>query len=87
MTTKEWIAARTIAWWLRKRSGLSRAEWRHGMIKPLGKKWAWLGNLGAVGSVIASVGGFLPPQYAVIAAALAALLNSISHSLPGTGGK
>jgi hypothetical protein len=57
------------------------------MIKPLGKKWAWLGNLGAVGSVIASVGGFLPPQYAVIAAALAALLNSISHSLPGTGGK
>lgn len=54
---------------------------------PLPKWVAWLGNLGAVGGVVGAFGGFVPPKYAAIVGAVAAWLNSITHSLPGTGGK
>lgn len=74
-----------IALWILKRRII--AAIKKGMkMTPLPKWVGWLGNLGAVGSVVTSILGFLPPQYAAIGAAVAALLNSISHSLPGTGG-
>jgi hypothetical protein len=55
-------------------------------MKPLPKWLAWLSNLGALGSLVAMVGGLLPPKYAAIATTLSTLINSVTHSLPGTGG-
>ena len=81
MTLKERIAI----WYLSRRivAAIRKAE----KMTPLPKWLAWLGNLGAVGSLLAAIGGVLPPKYAAIVATIAALLNSISHSLPGTGGQ
>jgi hypothetical protein len=54
---------------------------------PLPKWYAMLGNLGAVGALCTTLAGILPPKYGAAVAAFAALVNSVSHSLPGTGGK
>ena len=56
-------------------------------MKPLPKWMAWLSNLGAVGSILATLGNMLPPKYGVAIAGAAAIINSVAHSLPGTGGK
>jgi hypothetical protein len=56
-------------------------------MKPLPKWVNWVGNLGALGSLVGSFGGILPMKYGLIVTALGAWLNSVSHSLPGTGGK
>jgi hypothetical protein len=74
-----------FALWILKRRIVAAIK-KGTKMTPLPKWVAWLGNIGAVGGVVASIAGMLPPKYAAIAAALAALLNSISHSLPGTGG-
>jgi len=81
MTLKE----RITIWYLTRR--IVAAVKKGQQMTPLPKWLAWLGNLGAVGTLLAAVGGVLPPKYAAIVSTLAALLNSISHSLPGTGGK
>ena len=81
MTLKERIGL----WYLKRR--IIAAIRTAGQMTPLPKWLAWLGNLGAVGSLLAAIGGVLPPKYAAIVATIAALLNSISHSLPGTGGQ
>ena len=88
MTIKERIAAWYIVGRIAKAAGVTRRQLRKGIdMKPLPKWIAWIGNLTAIGSVLGAVGNALPPKYAAIAAAIAALINSVSHSLPGTGGK
>ena len=81
MTLKERIAI----WYLSRR--IVAAIKKGQTMTPLPKLFAWLGNLGAVGTLLAAIGGVLPPKYAAIVATLAALINSVAHSLPGTGGK
>ena len=81
MTLKERIAI----WYLSRR--IVAAIKKGQTMTPLPKWLAWLGNIGAVGSLLGAIAGVLPPKYAAIVATLAALVNSITHSLPGTGGK
>jgi hypothetical protein len=41
----------------------------------------WVTNLASVGAILASVAGFLPPQYAALATALAGGLYAVSRGL------
>ena len=86
MSIKSRIAAWYVARRLRKASGLTRKEWRHAM-KPLPKWMGWLSMLGSVGALCTTLAGLLPPKYAVTIATIGTALASLSHSLPGTGGK
>ena len=55
-------------------------------MRPLPKWLAWIGNIAAVGSAVGGFAGLIPGKTGLIIAAVAAISNSISHSLPGTGG-
>lgn len=78
------LKKRFLLWVVKRRiiAAIRKAE----KMNPLSKKWAWLGNLGALAACVTSLAGLFPPKYAAIGATIAALINSISHSLPGTGG-
>ena len=55
-------------------------------MKPLPKWVAWLSTLAALFGAGGTLANVLPPKVGVVLGSAAAVVNAVTHSLPGTGG-
>ena len=78
------LKQRIALWYLKRRIV---AAYKKGLnMKPLPKWVAWIGNTAALAGVVGALAHVIPGPTGLLLAGVAAWLNSISHSLPGTGG-